>query len=237
MRRDHHGWHSPSLGKPMEFLWFGHYGRPLLIFPTAAARYYEHEDFLMIRALADKIEGGEIQVCCVDSVNLESWHNSSAHPGWRVRRHDQYDSYLSRELVPYIQHRAERSDLITYGASFGAFHAMNFALRHPDLVSRVVAFSGVYDIHNMLDGYWDDLCYFHCPNAYVPNFPDELAARVRERVGIVIATGEHDHLAGANKEFAWILHQRGIPAHVEIWEGQFGHDWPWWREHLRRFVP
>jgi esterase/lipase superfamily enzyme len=33
-----------------------------------------------------------------------------------------------------------------------------------------------------------------------------------------------------------MLWAKGIPNHLEIWPGQFGHDWPWWREHLRRFV-
>lgn len=236
MQRDYHGWFSPSLDRPMELLWFGHSGRPLVVFPTAAARFWENEDFGIVGSLADKIESGQLQVCCVDSVNTESWHNRGTSPLWRVRRHDQYDRYLADELVPYVRHRASRGDVATYGASFGAYHAMNFALRHPELVSRVVAFSGVYDIHRMLEGYWDELCYFHCPTAYVPNFSDDHAGYIARSMSIVIATGENDHLADANREMGGLLHMKGIPAHVEIWPGQFGHDWPWWREHLRRFV-
>lgn len=236
MLREFIAWDSPRLNRRMELLWFGHNGRPLLIFPTAASRFYEAEDFLLIKALAPKIENGELQVCCVDGVNLESWHNKSLPPLLRVERHLQYDAYLRDELVPMIQHRSKRKDLITYGASFGAYHAMNFGCRYPDLVKKVVCFSGIYDIHRMLDGQWNDNCYFNCPTAYVPNM-DENNVNKLKQMEFVIATGEQDTLVQYNREFIGILSAKGIPVHGEIWPGVFGHDWPYWREHLPRFVP
>ncbi|MFN2431295.1 MAG: esterase family protein [Gemmatimonadota bacterium] len=236
MHRDHVGWFSPSLGRGMELLWFGHWGRPVLAFPTSAARFYELEDFGLVGALTDKIEGGEIQLCCVDSVNDESWYNRGAHPADRVRRHDAYDRYLRHEVIPYAAARARRDDLVTYGASFGAYQAVNLACRYPEHVRKVVAFSGMYDVHQFLDGYWDDLCYFHCPTAYLPNLDGDWVRRLAG-VQFVIATGEHDHLVGATRDMLHLLGRKGIPAYGEVWQGQFGHDWPYWKEHLRRFVP
>ena len=236
MIRDYLKWDSPSLGRPMEILWYGNWGRPVLMFPTSVGRFYQNEDFGLIHGLADKIDGGEIQVCCVDSVDAESWYNGGAHPGWRAARHDQYDRYIAAEVIPFIRERARRDDIVAYGASFGGYHATNFTCRHPEMISRLVSFSGLYDIHRFLNGYWDENCYFHCPTAYVANYPGELVERL-SRVGIVIATGEHDSLAADNRHFAGLLRSRGIPAHDEIWPGVFGHDWPWWIENLRRFVP
>ena len=138
-------------------------------------------------------------------------------------------------MVPYIHNRAQRGDLAVYGASFGAYHAANFAAKYPDVVSRAICFSGIYDIYDSLDGYWDNDCYFNCPTAYIPNMDDEWVSKL-SRMSWVIATGEHDSLVQKNREFSQILWDKGIPNHLEIWEGQFGHDWPWWREHLRRFV-
>lgn len=220
----------------MEFLWYGHWGRPVILFPTSAGRFWENEDFGLVGALADKIDGGEIQVICVDTVNSESWYNRGAHPYHRIRRHEQYDAYLRYELLPYVANRAERGDIIIYGASFGAYHAANLAMRYPDVISRAILFSGIYDTHSFLDGYWDDGCYFHCPTAMIPNMDRENAGRLAS-VEWVIATGEHDHLADRNRWFSEMLWGKGIPNHFELWQGQFGHDWPWWREHLRRFVP
>ena len=85
----------------------------------------------------------------------------------------------------------------TLGASFGAYHAVNFGFRHPDLVDKVVGFSGKYDIHSFLDGYWDELCYFHCPTANVPNMDGEWVGKLSS-MDIAIVTGETDNiLAGS----------------------------------------
>ena len=235
MFRDYVNWWSPSLGRNMEFLWFGKFGRPVLLFPTSSGRFYENDDFHLTDAVADKVERGEIQLILVDAVNTESWYNTSVHPAVRAARHMQYDAYLRHEMVPYIFKRAQRGDLVVYGASFGAYHAANFAARYPDVVSKAICFSGVYDIHSFVDGYWDENCYFNCPTAYIPNMDSEWAAKLA-RTEWVIATGEYDTLVQQNRDFSSLLWSKGIPNHLEIWNGVFGHDWPYWREHLPRFV-
>ena len=236
MHKEQHEWTSAALDRRMQLLWYGHWGRPVLAFPTSLGHAGQNEDFGLIRGLADLIDGGAIQVCCVDAVDEEAWYNRGATPEQRVRRHDQYDRYLSLEAVPFIARKAERSDLIVYGASFGGYHAMNFALRHPDQASRVVAFSGLFDIHRFLNGYWDEMCYHHCPSAYVANYPPEWVGKA-SRLGLVVATGEHDHLAPETRRFSDLLRSKGIPVQSELWSGVNGHDWPFWIEHLRRFVP
>ena len=236
MHVEHHRWFSPSLGRDMELLWYGNWGRPLLAFPTSLGSCRQNEDAGLMRGLTDKIDAGEIQVCCVDAIDAEHWYNDHAHPGWKAHRYTQYDRYLADEVIPLIRKKAERDDVVVFGASFGAYHAVNFAARHPDMVSRVVAFSGIYDVHKFLDGYWDDNCYFNCPTAYIPNMPPHDVERLKH-IGWVIATGEHDHLIGENRWFAEMLQGKGLNVHAEFWAGQFGHDWPYWRDNLRRFVP
>jgi len=236
MHREEHAWTSAALGRPMRLIWYGHAGRPVLAFPTSMGHANQNEDLGLIGGLGDKIGRGEVQFCCVDAVDEESWYNRTIPVADRVRRHDAYDRYLADEVAPFIREKAGRPDTVAYGASFGAYHAANFALRHPDAVSRLVAFSGVFDTHRFLDGYWDDLCYFHCPSAYVANLPPEWVERIR-RMGIVIATGEQDHLAPETRSFSEILRRKGIPVHAELWPGVFGHDWHFWIENLKRFVP
>lgn len=220
----------------MELLCFGHAGRPVLAFPTSMGRFYQYEDFNLVGALAGKVDAGEIRIICLDTVDEESWYNSSSHPAQRAKRQDQYDRYVEQEVVPYVRHRTGRGDLAVFGASFGAYHAANVAGRHPDMVAKAILFSGLYDIHRYLDGYWDDTCYFHCPTAYIPNMDESWTCRLA-RVHWVIATGEFDTLAEDNRRFSEILWSKGIPNHAEFWPGVFGHDWPWWRENLPRFLP
>ena len=235
MYREYVHWWSPSLDRPMEFLWFGKFGRPVMLFPTSGGRFFENEEQGLANSLADKVDAGEIQLILVDTVNNESWYNKSVHAAVRAARHVQYDAYLRHEMAPYIFNRAQRGDLVVYGASFGAYQAANFAARYPDVVSRAICFSGIYDIHSFVDGYWDDNCYFHCPTAYIPNMSGDWATKL-SRVGWVIATGEHDSLVQQNRDFSSLLWSKGIGNHLEIWPGVFGHDWPWWRDNLRRFV-
>lgn len=235
MFRDYGRWFSPSLGRDMEFLWFGKFGRPVMIFPTSGGRFYENEDFQLTASLADKVDRGEIQLLCVDSVDYESWYNRGVHPAVRAARHVQYDAYLRNEMVPYVFNRAQRGDLAVYGASFGAYHAANFAAKYPDVVNRAICFSGIFDIHSFTNGYWDDNCYFNCPTAYIPNMDGEWAGKLA-RIGWVIATGEYDTLVQRNRDFSQLLWSKGVAHHAEFWPGAFGHDWPWWRENLRRFL-
>jgi esterase/lipase superfamily enzyme len=236
MHREYLKGRSERLSRDMELLWFGHSGRPLVLFPTSGGRFHQVEDFGLVAALRPKIERGELQAVCADSVDLESWYNESVHPIVRRARHEQYDAYLRDELLPLVRRRSGRADVALFGASFGAYHAVNYACRYPDEIAKVIAFSGLYDIHRFLGGHWDEGCYFHCPTAYVPNM-DEGWSRRLARVGFVVATGEHDSLVQFNREFAAILAGKGVPVHQEIWPGVFGHDWNFWREHLPRFVP
>jgi len=170
-------------------------------------------------------------------VDSESFYAKSRHPAERIRRHDQYDHYIAQEVVPFARSRARTSNRVaTLGASFGAYHAVNFGFRHPDLCDKVVGFSGKYDIHSFLDGYWDELCYFHCPTAYVPNMDGALVGMLNF-MDICIVTGETDNILSGTTDLLRILDDRRIRHRGDVWGAPYGHDWPWWREQVRCYVP
>ena len=235
MRRDYLKGYSRHLGRDMESLWYGASGQPVLMFPTSLGRFHQMEDFRLIDGIGGLIASGRVQVICIDSVDGESWYNKSALPAVRRARQEQYDAYVHEEVLPSIRQRAGRGDVVVFGCSFGAYHAANTAGRHPDAISKAILFSGLYGVQRFLDGYWDDGCYFHCPNACIYHM-DEAWCRRLAKVSWVVATGEHDSLVGDNREFAALLVRKGIPVHTEIWPGVFGHDWPWWIQNLPRFL-
>src|SRR5512134_2301684 len=45
------GWRSPALAMDMPIVSYGHAGRPLLLFPTAAADFLENERFYLVKAV------------------------------------------------------------------------------------------------------------------------------------------------------------------------------------------
>ena len=114
----------------MELLAYGHAGMPLIVFPTSMGRFYDYEDRGMIGAVGYQYDAGRLQAFCVDSVDTESWYNRRIPPRDRVLRHLQYENYLIHEVVPFIRSKNPVRLAVT-GCSFGGYHAVNFALRHP----------------------------------------------------------------------------------------------------------
>ncbi len=236
MNREYHKWYSTELHRDMETLVFGHGGAPVLVFPTSLAPYFEWEDRGMIAALGDRIESGALQMFCIHGVDSESWYNRNAHPRARVLRHQQYERYILTGVLPFIHMRNQSPDLAVTGCSFGGFHAVNFALRHPDVVTACVSMGGAFDTKQFLDGYYDEDCYFVSPMDFLPNQGDEwFLGHYRRRVKWVLATGVHDQCWNANEQLAAIMRGKGIPVWLDVWGDDTGHDWPWWRHMIRKF--
>lgn len=229
--------YSRHLGIDVAYAWYGSCGAPIVLFPTSGGNHLENEDRGLVDALMPKIAAGAVQAVCVESINRDSWQRKDLHAAERLRRHDLWDAFLADEFLPFVRAMAPAGRLTVYGASMGGYHAVNVAARHPDLVDRCIAFSGLFDVHRLLDGdpFWNDLCYYHSPEAFIPNMDAEWTAKL-SRVEWVIATGEHDSLVDESRRLISIFSDKGVPATGEIWPGVFGHDWPFWREHLPRFV-
>jgi esterase/lipase superfamily enzyme len=235
MRRDYVKWFSPSLHREMELLAFGDRGFPVAVFPTSGGRFFEYEDRGMVAALAPKIDRGELQLICVDSVDRESWYNKSIAPADRLHRQNAFDAYLALELAPFVRNRTAWDRMGATGCSFGGYHAVNFALRHPDIVTYAVSMSGAFDIpKRFLDGFYNDDAWFHSPLDYLPQLSDAwLLERMRHNY-YVLAVGNGDGLFDQNVKMAHALGIKQIPHVLDVWEG-FGHDWPWWQRMARKF--
>jgi esterase/lipase superfamily enzyme len=235
VNREYHKWYSNSLRRDMELLIFGHSGIPLLVFPTSMGRFFDYESRGMIQAVADKYETGQLQAFCVDSVDAESWYNKAVPPRERAYRHTEYDRYLFDEVVPLIRSRNRSDMLITTGCSFGGYHSVNFALRHPDVVTGAISMSGAFDIHQFLDGYYDDNCYYNCPPDFLPNLTDPWYLDRYNRQKLVLATGEADICLDENLRLGGIMQAKQIPHWLDVWGNGAGHDWPWWQQMAVKF--
>jgi esterase/lipase superfamily enzyme len=231
MNREYHKWFSPSLGRDMEMLVFGHDGLPVIVFPTSQGRFYEFEDRGMVAAIADKIGQHKVQLFCVDSVDAESWYNRNVPPRWRIARQVQYEDYVMREVVPLVRRCHNRPLLATLGCSFGGYHALNMSVRHPDVFTGCLSMSGAFDLKNMgfLQGYYDDDVYFNLPMDYLPGLQDHHVLERMRHNTYVLATGEHDQCWNDNERMATIMRSKCIPVRLDVWGDQARHDWPWWQ--------
>lgn len=236
MNREHHRWYSPSLNRDMDLLVFGHAGARILIFPTSKGKYYEWEDRGIIHGvLGHQIEQGWLQAYCVDSVDAESWYAWHKHPGARGWRQTQYDNYLYHEVLPLSRHKNPNPFLITLGASFGAYHAMNFGLRHPDQVNRVLGFSGIYDIRQWSSGWQGEHIYYNNPVQFIENEHDWGRLELLRRMDIIMATGRDDRLIGSARHLSGLLWGKGIGNAMREWDG-WSHDWPYWEKMIQTYI-
>jgi esterase/lipase superfamily enzyme len=235
MNREYHRWNSPSLGRDMELLIFGHAGARLLVFPTSRGRFFEWEDRGMMDAMAWQIENGWLQVYCVDSVDGESWYNWGAHPGYRAWRQTQYDNYLYHEVLPLMAVKNSNPFTITTGASFGAYHAMTFGLRHPDAIGRVLGMSGIYDIRGWTDGWTGEQVYLNNPVEFIPGERDAHRLSQLQRMDIIIVGGKDDRLIHSSRQMSGVLWDKGIGNALREWDG-WAHDWPYWKQMVNLYM-
>jgi esterase/lipase superfamily enzyme len=123
----------------------------------------------------------------------------------------------------------------------GAYHAVNIAMRHPNLFCRVIAFSGRYDLtrsvgsfRDLFDGYYDEDVYFHNPSHFVPNINDPEMLDVLRRLQVTITIGETDSFVENNLQFRDILHEKGLNPSFHVWSGE-AHRASYWREMAANF--
>jgi esterase/lipase superfamily enzyme len=239
MKREYHHWHSPRLGVEMGVVVYGHWGPPLLGFPTSAGDEWELEGQGMVGALADFIDGGRVKLFTVNSINGQSFYNKGAHPFHRSYVQAVFDSYLREEVVPFIWNSCQSQGIgiSTMGSSFGAYHAANSLFKHPDVIKRCFAMSGVYDLRSFMDGMYDDNFYFNNPVDYLANVSDPwvLGNLASCDIHLTTGTGEWEKPEPTYR-LSEILNRRGIRHSVDNWGPQGGHDWPYWKHQMREYI-
>lgn len=215
----------------IEMLVYGDRGYPVIIFPTTMGRYYESKDFKLIDSVQWFVDNGLIQIFCPDSIDRYSWYNKKIHPAQRVQNHTWYDQMVREEIVGKIRWNTPTGKVCVSGASFGGYHAANFAFKHPELVSHLVSMSGSFDIRSFLDGYYDQNVYFNNPVDFLHNLDHPDLWRMK----IVLGTSEWDICLEGNRTLSEILSRKNIPHWLDV-RGWVQHDWPLWREMFPHYL-
>ncbi len=235
MHLEEHRWWSPHLGREMALTVAGHGGARVLVFPTTMGTHREWPDRRMHLVLADHLEHGWVQLFCLDQVHDESWYGKHLHPADRARRHLQYDAYVHDEVLPFTGHLNPTPFVIAVGASFGAYHAACFGLRHPRSVQRIVAMSGLFDIKQMTGGWSDEHVYACNPFDFMRHEWDPARLAAFRAQDIVLPIGRDDPNFGNCRDFSALLWEKGIGNALRTWDGH-AHDWPYWERMIRLYL-
>jgi esterase/lipase superfamily enzyme len=222
---------------------YGHWGRPVLVFPAQNGHRYEWEEHGMVDAIAGLIEGGRVKLYCVDSWDSGSWHDNWLPLEERARRHGAYEDWLLGHVLPLIwADSGGFQETIASGVSMGAFHAANLALRRADLVPLAMCFSGIYDISAVGWGESGEAAYFNNPFAYVAGLGGDHLDWLRSQVSLllVVGRGAWEDSTGAldqTQRFAALLAEKGIRHELDVWGHDVPHDWPAWRAQIAHHLP
>lgn len=223
---------------------YGHWGRPVLVFPSSRGRSHDFEDRGMIAAIAPLIEAGRAKLYAVDSYDGVSWFDRDVPLEERARRHEAYESWVLDVVVPWILADCGGWDggIVTTGCSFGAYHAANFALKRADLFPAAVCLSGVYDLVGLGWGERGESFYFNNPADYVAGAEGEHLDWLRRGVqlSLVCGQGPHEDTTGvldSTRAFSSVLAGKGIPHVLDVWGRDTPHDWTSWRRQLALHLP
>ena len=211
---------SPAIGSPGTVIAYGHWGRPVLVFPAEAGRAGDFESHGMVDAVADLVEARPRQALLRGQLRLPvvvapRASRSRSGPGATART-SRGSSTRSRRWIH--DDCGGPLAILTTGSSIGAFHAANFTLRRGDLFPRALCLSGSYDPSTWHGwGERGDALYFQNPiglRQRPARRPPGLAARAgapraRVRAGHV---GGHHRRAGQHPEARRPARREGHPA-------------------------
>jgi esterase/lipase superfamily enzyme len=233
---------SPAIGAAGNVIAYGHWGRPLLAFPSQQGPAWQYEERGMIGALAPLIDGGRVKVYAVDSFDSGSWYRDGLSLEERARLHGLYEDWILNQVVPWIQADSSTHELLVTGVSFGAYHAANFALRHAHLFPLAICQSGVYDVSVVAGGERGEAVYFNNPMDYVRNLHGDHLEWLRSQVSLLLVAGQGqwEDTTGAlegTRAFASVLAEKGIRHELDVWGPDSPHDWPSWRAQIAHHLP
>lgn len=231
-------WFSGNVQQEMQLVRWGHFGTPVLLFPTAGGDAEEIERFHLITVLKPLLDAGRIKVYSVDSVAGKAWFSGQHSAEYCSRLQNCFDAYIYTEVTPAIRRDCGSADIeiITAGASIGAFNAVATLCRHPDAYKTAIAMSGTFDLSKYLEGSFNQDFYFSSPLHYLPRLEGPQLDRLRQRF-VLLPTGEGDYEdIGQSWRIANVLGAKGIPNRVDSWGANYHHDWITWREMLPKYL-
>jgi esterase/lipase superfamily enzyme len=236
--RDVFRWYSPHIEQDVQLVRWGHFGTPVLIFPTAGGDAEEIERFLLIRVLEPLLDAGRIKAYSIDSVAGKAWISGQHSPEYCSKLQNLFDAFVYHEVTPAIRHdcRSDDLEIVAAGASIGAFNAVATVCRHPDAYKLAIAMSGTFDLSKYLNGNFNQDFYFSSPLHYLPDLDGDKLRALQKRL-ILLPTGEGDwEDIGESWRMAQVLGAKKIPNRVDPWGKNYHHNWVTWREMLPKYL-
>lgn len=223
----------------------------MLVFPSSEGRAEDFESNGMVEAVRPLLDAGRVKLYCLDSWDGGSWYRHDLPLEERARRHEAYERWVVEGAVPFVDADCGgRQEMLVTGCSFGAYHAVNLALRRADLFPLALGMSGVYDLSPLARDTRDSGergTSFHLNNPLwsLGAAEGEHLEWLRSRLSLLLVCGQGqwEDTTGAlesTRALGRLAADKGLRVETDLWGHDVPHDWPSWRaqlaHHLPRFV-
>jgi esterase/lipase superfamily enzyme len=231
-------WFSERLQQDISLTRWGHYGSPVLVFPTAGGDAEEIERNGLVEACESLLDEGRIKIYSCDSVAGSAMVSKIGPPSYRMRLLNYYHDCVRREIVPAIYNDLGGVEqlIVTTGSSIGAFNAVAMVCRYPDVFGAAIGMSGTYQLQRFYDDRSSDDLYVSSPIDFLPALQGPTLDLLRQRY-ILLASGQGAwEDIGESWRLAEVLGSKGIPNRVDAWGAEWPHEWPTWLRMLPQYL-
>ena len=235
-----------GIDRGMTVITYGHYGRPVLVFPSEAGRAWDFENNGMVGAVADLINAGRVKLYCVDTFDAETWSDTGLPIEERALRHEAYEPWLTDNVVPFVHHDT--------APACGADHDRLQPGRLPRRALRAPARRPVRRSRSACPA--TTTCppggrgatAATRPTSPTPPTTCPTSAVTTStgcargcRVLLVVGQGAWEtHPTGSlpsTIKLADLLQEKGIRCELDLWGFDVSHDWEWWQRQLAHHLP
>ena len=238
--------YSDCLERAMPMKVYGHAGKPVLFIPCQDGRFFDFENFGLTDDFRGWIDSGKCMVFSIDTIDKETWSDKNGDPYWRIRLHERWIEYITRESVPFIRDYTNRKNgwdgypgIIVTGCSLGATHAANLFFRRPDLFDGLLALSGIYTASYGFGSFTNEDVYRNSLVDCLANMPADhpFIQQYNAHRGIIVCGTGPWEVPDTTLRLRDIFAEKCIHVWVDIWGSDVKHDWDWWYRQAAYHIP
>lgn len=231
-------WYSPRLEQEIGVARWGHYGTPVLLFPTAGGDAHEAERGALIQACQGLLDDGRIKIYSCDSVAGQALLHRRGSVDYRMWLFNAYHECIRHEVVAAIHADlgSRQQPIVAAGSSIGAYNSLGVLCRYPDVFGAAVCMSGTYEIERFFDHASSTDLYLSTALQFLPGLEGPQLDLLRSRFAVVATgSGDYEDVDGAWRAGA-ALGAKGVPNRVDVWGPEWHHDWPTWLRMLPQYL-
>jgi len=241
MQYEEVNWYSERIKRYMRVKVYGHYGVPILVFPSFNKNSDEFYLNGTLDALNELIDSGKIKLFCIDSNDNETVASNNEDKGYRAYMLKMYHEYVINEVLPFIYSRqGGYCTPIVMGVSMGATHASISFFNHPDLYGGILGLSGGYDMSTFFFDYMDEDLYYCSPVHFLGGMSADnslIDIYNSKRMILTCGKGSYEHLViDSNCALKNSFERLNINVWFDILGEDAIHDWSTWNNLMKKYL-